>query len=51
MLAEEEVLGLCAVLETTQVKCRIGNAGLPRLLVKNLNKTLDVATNLRGITI
>ena len=50
MLAEEDVFTLCAVLETTQVKSRIGKEGLVGLLIKNPNKAPETS-NLRGITI
>ena len=50
MLAEEDILTLCAVLETKQVKSRIGKEGLLGLLVKNPNKAPTIS-NLRGITI
>ena len=50
MLAEEDILTLCAVLETTQVKSHIGKEGLLGLLVKNPNKAPTIS-NLRGITI
>ena len=50
MLAEEDILTLCAVLETKQVKSRIGKEGLLGLLVKNPNKAPTI-TNLQGITI